>query len=182
MVAEYIYTVKDRESGEILFRGGVRDCSDFLGCSYSHVYAMATTEYAYKAETKYSMYKVERHCDGEPQIGGARRKDIVCIDCGILVKDAGANRKRCPECEARQRREQVKQRMREIRESNASTIASPDVEQKRQEMQRNCIGCVYYGGGIYLRTCNYIFMEDKMRGCDATKCTRKKEKHYESER
>lgn len=173
-MAECIYTVKDRQTGEILCRGTEKECAAYLGCRESYVRGLIRQQPEYKANTKYSKYKVERH--GEVKRGGSRRKDVVCCDCGVLMKNVCVSRRRCPECARKHAREQNKQHMREVRNI---PLAQPQIVNKNKE---GCDGCKYFYG-TWIPSCNYIFEEDKRRPCPPGKeCTvkvRKRGKHEE---
>lgn len=172
-MAEYIYTVKDRETGEILFRGGYRESAEFIGCTANHIIALATIPYEYKTKTKYSQYKVERNCQGTPRPGGARLKDIACCDCGVLMENVGARRQRCDECQAKHKIIQNREYMRSIR--GIQTAFTPI---KPNASRRYCEGCVYYKGEYEMNLCcNYMLDTGKRRPCPPGKgCTVKTRK------
>lgn len=156
-MAEYI--VKDRSTDEVLCRGTSKECAEYIGCHVKYLRDLVTRKQPkYKFESQYSKYKVERH--GEVKHGGARMKDITCCDCGVLMKNVGSTRKRCPECARKYTREQNRQHMREVR--NASPV-SPNIVNKNKS---GCEGCVYFYGDYEISSCcNYIFIKGKQRPC-----------------
>ena len=88
------------------------------------------------------------------------RKDIVCLDCGILVKNVHVNTKRCPKCAAIQAARLIK-----IRNSSDAIPYVP------APLDKHCEGCVYYQGQL-IKTCNYIFEKGERRPCPPGKgCT-----------
>lgn len=164
-MAAYIYTIKDRESGKVLFSGREVECSKFLGTDPKTIYYLVTRDTDPKKSYKFGRYKVERELRADAPRGGDRRKDTVCCDCGIPLPGVGAKRKRCPDCaEKRKMLWHVEHRGVVPRGVTA------------EELQRPCKGCSYLGGGIYIdRTCNYIFMEGHRRPCPpGERCTVKK--------
>lgn len=172
-----LYIVKDIQTDEILCQGSARDCAGFLGCKANYVRVLATKQPEYSVKTKYSGYSVERFPDGEVKRGGAHRKDVVCCDCGVLMKNAAAHAKRCPACKRKHDLERKRQRMREIRNSMDRT---PIVNEHKD----GCEGCAYYFGDYEAnKCCNYIFIERKRRPCppgkDCTVKTKKRKKERE---
>ena len=164
----YIYTVKDRETGEILFRGDADACAEFVGCPSHNIPALATRPPEYKRKSRYSMYLVERHSDGNPTRGGERRKDIKCCDCGVLMKNVGANRRRCPECSYNYSLVKNREYMRNLLgiKSPLAPIHNPN--------SKYCEGCIYFQGDS-MRCCNYIFIVGNRRPCPPGKdCTVKR--------
>lgn len=160
----YIYTVKDRETGNILFRGNVEACAEFMGCDSHHIPALATRPQVYKRKSRYSMYQVERY-GATPKVGGARRKDVECCDCGILMKNVGASCKRCPECQEQHALIQNREYMRRVK---GITMLPAPIQNPNSKY---CEDCVYFQG-YSMRCCNYIFIEDKRRPCPPGKdCT-----------
>lgn len=159
------FTVKDRQTGEILCQGSEKECAAYLGCSGRYLRDLAKQKYKYKIETKYSRYKVERQeGDGAKRCGenrgGARMNDIVCCDCGVLMRNVCASRKRCPECVRKYNLERNRLHMREIRNT---PLAQPNIVNKNKS---GCEGCIYYSADYEVnKCCNYIFIEDKRRPC-----------------
>lgn len=155
-MAEFI--VKDRQTGEVLCKGTRQMCADFLGCDAQYVKSLVRTPPKYEKESKYSKYLVERH--GEVKQGGSRRKDVICCDCGTLMKNTCASRKRCPECVRKYNLERNRQYMREVR--NASPAQMNIVNKNKS----GCEGCVYFYGDYEISSCcNYIFIKGKQRPC-----------------
>lgn len=167
-MAGYIFTVKDRLTDEILCQGSAEKCADFISCSPCYIRGLARKNPNYKAETKYSGYKVERQIDGEIKRGGAHRKDIVCCDCGVLMVNASAHQKRCPDCAREYTNARKREHMRMLR--GTGLVANTKSENTIRDW---CEGCVYYRGDFETtKCCNYIFMEDKRRPCPPGKgCT-----------
>jgi hypothetical protein len=169
-MAEYIYTVKDRQTGEVLCKGSAIECSEIIGCDHDYVRRLALAEPKRSTNAKYYMYLVEREMFGEPKRGGARRKDVTCLGCGLLMKNAHSRTLRCPECAKKHNRISNAQRMCEIRGTapRPSPIRNPNA--------KYCVGCVYYQGEI-TKCCNYIFIKGKSRPCPPGKdCTEKIER------
>lgn len=178
-MAAYIYTIKDRETEEILFRGRQTECAYFINCDPSYVWTLSERTEATVAKTKYAKYIVEREWDlgTESQHGGTRQKDTACLSCGKPLVGVVSTRKRCPECAPKWQKEynRMKMRMRRNKQHALPGVQEADIEQI--EMQKPCIGCAYFTGlSTYARTCNYIFLEDHSRGCPpGAKCTKRKE-------
>jgi hypothetical protein len=164
------FTVKDRQTGEILCHGTQKECADFLGCDLRYVRDLAAVQPEYKTETKYSKYRVERH--GEVKRGGARMKDVICCDCGVLMENVGATRRRCPECVRRFNLERKRLQMREARNAN---LVLPNIANKNKT---GCEGCIYYSADYEVnKCCNYIFIKGKRRPCPpGNECTVKIER------
>lgn len=161
------YTIKDRQTGEILCQGTQKECADYIGCGVKYLVELGRTQPEYKtpSKSKYAKYKVERQVFGETKRGGSRRKDVTCLDCGVLMQDVSATRKRCPECAKKYRHEQNRNHMREVRNSSPWRQSIPN------KNRTGCEGCVYYGGD-YFQCCNYIFIKNKRRPCPPGKgCT-----------
>lgn len=167
-MAEVIYTIKDRQTGEILCQGARQKCAEYVGCKDSYLGELAKKDPNYKINTKYSKYKVERQFEGEYRCGGARLKDVICCDCGLLMKDASATRKRCPDCAYKYNLEQSRNNMRKVR-----NIVEIGTYNYKNPNQKYCEGCVYYFGEYQInKCCNYIFIEGKRRPCQPGKdCT-----------
>lgn len=176
-MAAYIYTVKDRQTDEILFKGYQRECGDIIGCDPKYIRVLSEKERQSKASTKYSKFKVERQWDERAANvhGGKRIRDMVCRDCGILMKDASAKRQRCPECAAKWAVEHNRIQMRQRRNQEKTISVTGDVATLQARMQAPCLGCVYFTGELtYASACNYIFIENKRRPCPPGKaCTEK---------
>ena len=164
----YLFTVKDRQTGEVLCQGSAIKCADYIGCAQSYIRYMSGgyIKYISKAKTKHSRYKVERQAIGELKRGGAKKKDVTCWDCGTLMENVSAHRKRCSECQRKHTLKQKKRKMREIRNG----LEQPKIFNKNKS---GCEGCVYFFGDYEVnKCCNYIFIEDKRRPCPPGKdCT-----------
>ena len=170
-MSEYIYTIKDRETGEVLLEGLCAECCAFLGCSSNQLSALAVNPYEYKAKTKYSGYKVERFCKGTPRTGGRRVTDTFCVDCGIKMEQVGANRKICDECAKKRNRKNKTEHMRRARGSKAR-------DDNPKSEKDYCEGCIFYDG-VYdsNKCCNYFLDTGMRRPCPPGKgCTVKKTK------
>lgn len=167
------YTIKDRNTDEILIRGTEKECASYIGCSGRYLRDLAKQMYTHKAETKYSRYKVERKDSAGAKNGGARVKDIVCSDCGILMRNVCASRRRCPECSRKHAREQNRRHMRDVRNSH------PAIPGMVNDGNTECDGCIYFFGDYSLsRCCNYIFIKGEPRPCKPGKgCTVKEERN-----
>lgn len=178
-MAAYIYTIKDRETEEILFRGRQTECAYFIDCDPSYVWTLSERTADPVAKTKYAKYIVEREWDASAESlhGGTRQKDTACLSCGKPLVGVISTRKRCPECAPKWQKEYNRLQMQMRRNQPQTLHGILDVDREQFEMQKPCIGCVYFTGmNTYARTCNYIFMEDHSRGCPAgKKCTKRKE-------
>lgn len=174
-MAEYLFTVTDRWTDEILCQGSKQKCADFLGCAESYIKVLVKKQGWPKTNTKYSQYKVERQVFGEAKRGGTRMNDVICCDCGLLMEKVSTKRKRCPECARKHKNRINAQRLREQRGS------SPGITPILSTNSEYCKGCVYFGG-IPNGTCNYIFIKGKRRPCPPGKeCTEKIERKDKNE-
>ena len=178
-MAAYIYTIKDRETKEVLFRGRQTECAYFIDCDPSYVWTLSERTEAPIAKTKYAKYIVEREWDSsaESQHGGIRQKDTVCLSCGKPLVGVASTRKRCPGCAEKWNKEH-KRLQNQIRRNQPQALRGiKDIDREQFEMQKPCVGCAYFTGlSTYARTCNYIFLEDRSRGCPpGAKCTKRKE-------
>lgn len=170
MMAAYIYTIKNRETGEVLRQGTKQQCAEYIGTSSEYIRMLAVQDRVYENPTKFSTYKVERHVDGERNKGGSRKKDIICLDCGLLMENASAHRKRCPECALKYTRAQNLLKIRSLRNQAEASRYIPPLDTS------SCAGCFYFSGvTLGGRTCNYIFIVGKRRPCPPGKdCTVRK--------
>jgi hypothetical protein len=173
-MAEYLYTIKYRQTDEILFQGSQGKCTEFLGCDRKYLAKLAKRDRQYNADTKYAKYKVERHVQGEHSLGGSRIKDVVCCDCGVFMENVSAKRKRCPECAYKHDLEQNRNRMRMVR--NLKNLPPPIPSNPGREY---CEGCVYYRGDFEInKCCNYYLDTGKRRPCPPGRdCTSKRSKN-----
>ena len=172
-MAEYLFTVKDRQTGEILFRGSSQECADYIGCEKRYIRDLIRNKPEYKKNTKYSMYEVERYVFEKGKRGGSRKKDVVCEDCGLLMKNVHCRTIRCPECARKYNNRSKAQRMREIRGEAPKPKPTTPI---RNPNAKYCEGCVYYEGG-FTKMCSYIFIKGKSRPCPPGKdCTVKIER------
>lgn len=176
-MAEYIYTIKDRETGEILLKGLCAECCAYLGCSPSQISALATIPHEYKVKTKFSKYKVERFSEDRPQMGGKRLTDTVCVDCGAKLEQVGANRKRCDDCAKKRNRKNRAEYMRRVRQTTGR-VEHP------KPVKDYCEGCIFYDGEYDSnKCCNYFLDTGMRRPCPPGKgCTVKKTKKAKAER
>lgn len=157
-MADYLYKVIDRETGEVLCQGSNMECSAVIGCDYNDVRRLALIKEC-KYNSKYSKYKVERIGGGNR--GGGHRKDVICCDCGVLMENVSAQQKRCPECAMKYTLKQKRDRMRQLRENGL--VANPKIKPIKAD---GCEGCIYYRGEFEInRCCNYYLMTDKRRPC-----------------
>lgn len=149
------YIVKDRETGEVLAKGSTVCCAEAVGCECSYIRKLAKIEH--KSNTKYSMFKVERIGSGTAERGGAHKRDVICCDCGLLMKNTSVSRRRCPECARKRNNTSKSRRMREIR-GTPSPIRNPNI--------KGCEGCFYLRGEYEInKCCNYIFVKGERRPC-----------------
>ena len=157
----YLYTIKDRQTGEVLLQGTRQECADYMGCDSSWVIDLATKDRVYTAKTKCSKYKVERQVIGEVKPGGAHKRDYICCDCGVLMKNVSTSRRRCLECSRKHNRDANRARMRRLRETGL--VASPKIKKANNNW---CEGCIYFRGEFEInRCCNYYLDTDKRRPC-----------------
>jgi hypothetical protein len=172
-MAEYLYVVKDRQTGDILYQGSRGQCAAFLDCDYKYLPTLAAKSIEYKANTKYAKYKVERHVQGEHNLGGLRVKDVICCDCGLLMKNESAKRKRCPDCAYKDALERKRMRMRQRR-----NIENLPPKIPTNPSRTGCEGCVYYKGDFDVnKCCNYFLDTGIRRPCPPGKdCTVKIER------
>lgn len=172
-MTEYVFTVRDRQTGEILCQGERGKCANYIGCTDRYIMDLATKNWEYRTETKYSKYKVEVQVFGEATHGGRRNKDIVCCDCGVLLENAIAHRKRCPACARKYTLEQNREQMRTWRATGS--VAQPYI---KKAPNSHCEGCVYFRGLFEInRCCNYYFDTGERRPCPPwDSCTVKKER------
>ena len=178
-MAAYIYTIKDRNTEEVLFQGRQTECANFIDCDPAYVWTLSERTQAPTANTKYAKYKVEREWDANVDSlhGGRREKDTICLSCGKSLTGVASTRKRCPECAPKWQKEYNRHKMRMQREKQQDLPRMQEVDVKQREMQEPCIGCAYFTGlSTYARTCNYIFLENHSRGCPpGSKCTKRKQ-------
>jgi hypothetical protein len=177
-MAAYIYTIKDRETEEVLFRGRQRECGDFINCDPKYIWTLSERTEEYAVKTKYAKYKIEREWDTSVESfhGGSRKKNTACLSCGKPLVGVASTRKRCPECAEKWNREHKRLQAQIRRNQPQSLRGIKDIDSEQFEMQKPCIGCAYFTGlSAYARTCNYIFLEDHSRGCPpGSKCTKRK--------
>lgn len=94
-------------------------------------------------------------------------KDVICCDCGVLLKNVYVNTKRCPECNAINAR-RLRNRWNHLTgRRQPLPPAIPVLDHKY------CEGCEYFGGDMYVnKCCNYIFIVGHRRPCPPGKdCT-----------
>ena len=152
------YIVRNRETGDVLAKGDSVCCAEVVGCEYSYIRTLAKLEH--KLNSKYSMFEVERIGDGKGERGGAHKRDVICCDCGLLMKNTSVSRRRCPECARKHSNASKAQRMREIRgtANSPSPIRNPNI--------KGCEGCIYLRGEYDInKCCNYIFIKGERRPC-----------------
>ena len=164
----YIYTVKDRCTGEILCSGNPGACAAVIGCDQKYVWVLSEKGTRPVPDSKYSRFVVERTWDEKAAAmhGGKRTRDIECLDCGTPLENVSAKRKRCPECAEKWRKEYNRQKQRERRNLSKEACKLLDLDREQTETQEACAGCIYfYGRSTLAMTCNYIFCEGHSRGC-----------------
>ena len=156
-MAGKFYTIKDRQSGEVLCQGGQSVCMNFLGCSSSCLRSLAMKDVQSR---KYQKYEITFEISDLVKPGGRHEKDVICCDCGVLMKNVDATRKRCAECARKHALEHKREKMREKRSS------TPLVTKKVTKKTNYCEGCIHYRG-VYVTDlcCNYYFDTDKRRPC-----------------
>ena len=160
-MAGYLFTVKDRQTGEILYQGWAKDCAGFLGCTTSYLRELARLQPEHKANTKYAKYKVERQACGEVKPGGAHKRDTICCDCGVLMVNVSTSRRRCPECSRIHDLKHKREKMRMMR--SGGVCASLKIPKAKNNY---CEGCIHFRGDFEInRCCNYYLDTGKRRPC-----------------
>lgn len=149
----YIYTIKDRLSGEVLYAGRKAAAARYLGCSENYLYKLALRKYRTGDKSPYGRMEISRQC----------QEWVRCVDCGAEIPGANSSRVRCDACNKARKRERDEKRRKK--------------KSLQEELQKGCIGCFYFRGSIYTnRCCNYIFIEGHSRGCPPGEgCTKRKE-------
>ena len=166
-MGRYLYTIKDRASGEVLFVGGEGASAQFLGCDPAYMSSLARRETASGKRTFYGDKEVTRVW---------AESSVQCQMCGIVLRNARPNRKYCSNCAKKVKRKQSHEgiTMQSLQEDGTYI----HIQEKQRQMQEECRGCVYFGGENYANaTCNYIFVEGHSRGDrPGEKCSRRKER------
>lgn len=168
MSLAYMYTIRSRETGEVLFKGRRKECCAFLGCSASTL-SVITSGKRQNGEL------AQRYIIDHEQCAALDRKDIICEECGCLVRNVDHRKRLCPACAQRREKEQRKREQRErtnpLEKKREPTKQAPaarteeEIFQDLRRMQKKCAGCIYLGGRQELKTCNYIFLKDRKRPC-----------------
>lgn len=163
----YIYKIKDRQTGKELFAGREREAAAHLGCAPKYLYQLAVGEVKSSKKSAYCHVEVSREWTEEP---------VYCVDCGAEIHGAAPTRERCDDCRKKRRGEIRREHNKKAKEQRATNRVEYAVSQG--EMQKDCVGCVYFGGQNYInRSCNYIFKEGHSRGCPpGAGCTKRKPK------
>ena len=94
----YMYTVRSRETGEILFQGRKEECCAFLGCSANTLYRIAIDKHKNSAFA-------QRYLITHEQCQALDRKDIICEECGCVVRNVDKRKRLCPACAQRREKE-----------------------------------------------------------------------------
>ena len=169
-MGRFIYTIKDRNTGAILFVGGESSCAEYLDCAPTYIRDMSIRKTTRKHNTRFSHLEVTREYT---------EANVFCRDCGAKIPGANPNRLRCDACiRKRKRMLNAKYRTQEhplSLEDDYLTIA-----EKQRVMQEACRGCAYFGGENYMNaTCNYVFIVGHSRGCPPGEgCTQRKERKH----
>lgn len=163
----FIYKIKDRQTGKVLFTGREGAAAEYLGCAHKYLYQLAVGEVRSSKKTAFSHVVVSRQWQDEP---------VRCVDCGVEIPGAGPTRERCDDCRKKRRGEIRREHSKKAKEQRATNRVEYAVSQG--EMQKDCVGCIYFGGQNYInRSCNYIFKEGHSRGCPpGAGCTKRKPK------
>lgn len=161
----YIYKVTDRVTGEVLFTGREGETAKYLGCSQKYVCKLGQRNGRPGKGAIISYVNVSREWTEIP---------VYCLDCGVEIQGAGPRRERCDECR-KKRNIKASEAFRENKKQGRKNVI--ECATSRAQLQKDCIGCFYYGGENYInRTCNYIFIEGHSRGCPpGAACTKRKE-------
>ena len=166
-VVRYLYTIKDRKTGEILFVGGEGASARFLGCDASYVRTLALRDKSTAIRSFYGDKEVTREWTDS---------SVECKLCGITIHGARPNRKYCPDCAQKIKRNHNSEGipMQCLQEEGTYM----HIQEKQRQMQERCHGCDYFGGENYMNaTCNYLFIVGHSRGClPGAECTQRKEK------
>lgn len=166
-MGRYLYTIKDRKTGEILFVGGEGDSARFLDCDPSYMSSLARRCTLAGKRTLYGDKEITRE-----QVN----VDVQCQVCGVTIKNASPNRKYCSACARKVHRKRNDEGITmQCLQEDGTYI---DVNEKKRQMQAACRGCFYFGGENYMNaTCNYLFIVGHSRGCPpGVGCIRRKEK------
>ena len=161
----YIYTVMDRKTGKILYSGKERDAAEYVGCSREYMRQLASHGTQPIKRTAFGHLVVSREWE---------EIKVFCADCGQEIPNAAPTRERCDVCRERRLRQQAEQHRKKAKEQKGVNRAVYPMSQA--ELQRPCIGCLYFGGENNInKPCNYIFIEGHRRGCQpGAGCTKKK--------
>lgn len=162
----FIYKIKDRRTGEVLFTGRESAAAEYLGCAAKHVQQLADRKGQHK-NTAYGGFEISRQWEEKP---------VLCVDCGAEIPGAGPKRERCDSCRQKRKKAMESEYHRKIKQLSGENLVEYAIS--KQELQKDCVGCIYFGGEHYINsTCNYIFMEGHSRGDRyGEKCTKRKER------
>ena len=165
-MGRYLYTIKDKETGEVLFVGGEGASAKFLDCEPSYMSALGRNASTEK-RTIYGDKVITREWTDT---------SVECMRCGITIKNTCANQKYCTNC-ARMRRKLSRNKGIQIQYLQEDGILLR-IQEKQQLMQERCHGCIYFGAENYMNaTCNYLFIVGHSRGCPPGEgCTVRKER------
>lgn len=166
-MGRYLYTIKDKQTGEVLFAGGEGDSARFLNCD--PVYMSNITRRGTMAG--------KRIFYGNKEITRQWVDAIVeCQMCGITIENGRPNQKYCRACAKKRKNSHISSgiSMQCLQEDGILI----HIQQKQRQMQEHCRGCIYFGGENYMNaSCNYLFIVGHSRGCPpGAGCTVRKEK------
>lgn len=104
----------------------------------------------------------------------------TCIDCGAVMENCGAARKRCPECvKIWARIQSANRKVLQRERARLGMVISKTVSTVSNDYCKDCI--CYFGDSENNKCCNYIFIHGTKRPCPPGKdCTVKEKKKNSS--
>lgn len=154
-MGRYIYTIKDLKTGEVLFVGGEGTSAQFLDCEPAYLSSIGRRAELVGRSATYGNREITREWE-----------DTIaeCRQCGVKIENVRPTQKYCRQCAADRRR--GKGSIALTTELLQEDGWHPSVREKQLQMQKNCKGCIYFGGENYMNaTCNYIFIVGHRREC-----------------
>lgn len=166
-MGRYLYTIKDKNTGNVLFVGGEGAAARFLDCDTNYLCSLARRTAVTGKQTTYGDKEVMREWV---------ETVVACQCCGIEMKNVRPNQLYCPECAKKRKNSRNSKGVEMQCLQEDGTMIS--VDEKQREMQKRCHGCVYFGGEKYMNaSCNYLFIVGHSRGCPGgDNCTKRKTK------
>lgn len=166
-MGRWLYTIKDRKTGEVLFVGGEGASARFLDCEPAYMTSLARRNTTTGKRTVYGDKVVTREWADT---------SVECQQCGVTIKNAKPNQKYCYNCVRKRKRYSNKEGILLSCLQEDGTMMQ--IQEKQRQMQERCHGCIYFGAERYMNaTCNYLFIVGHSRGCPPGEgCTKRKEK------